>query len=88
MDSTAMVAASAELTTAVQNCTATLDGLFLRSSSHLQLLSAFGGSSKIAAWCDANDPYCADGVDLTVHLTYLDRYQDAAADFVLGKIGG
>jgi acetylxylan esterase len=52
------------------------------------LLSAFGGSSKIAAWCDANDPYCADGLNLTVHLTYLDGYQDAAAEFVLGKIGG
>jgi acetylxylan esterase len=68
--------------------TATLDGLFPRSSSQLKLLSAFGGSSKIAAWCDANDPYCADGLNLTVHLTYLDRYQDAAAEFVLGKIGG
>jgi acetylxylan esterase len=68
--------------------TATLDGLFPRASSQLQLLSAFGGASKIAAWCDADDPYCADGVDLTVHLTYLDRYQDAAADFVLSKIGG
>jgi hypothetical protein len=68
--------------------TATHAGLFPRSSSQLKLLSAFGGSSKIAAWCDANDPYCASGTNLEVHLTYLDRYQNAAAEFVLGKIGG
>ena len=68
--------------------TATRAGLFPRSSAQLKLLTAFGGSSKIAAWCDANDPYCASGVNLEVHLTYLDRYQNAAASFVLGKIGG
>ena len=51
-------------------------------------MAAFGGSSKIAAWCDANDPYCASGVNLTVHLTYLNRYQGTAASFVLSKIGG
>jgi len=68
--------------------TATRAGLFPRSSSQLQSLSAFGGASKIAAWCDANDPYCASGANLEVHLTYLDRYQNAAAQFVLSKIGG
>jgi hypothetical protein len=68
--------------------TATHNGLFPRSSAQLRLLAAFGGSSKISAWCDSNDPYCAGGVNLTVHLTYLDRYQSAAASFVLSKIGG
>ena len=68
--------------------TATRNGLFPRSSSQLQMLSAFGGSSKIAAWCDSNDPYCAGGFNLNVHLTYLNRYQNAAASFVLSKIGG
>jgi cutinase len=68
--------------------TATRNGLFPRSSAQLRLLAAFGGSSKIAAWCDANDPYCASGINLEVHLTYLNRYQNAAASFVLGKIGG
>ena len=68
--------------------TATRNGLFPRSSAQLRLLAAFGGSSKIAAWCDANDPYCASGVNLTVHLTYLNRYQGTAASFVLSKIGG
>ena len=68
--------------------TATRAGLFPRSSAQVSLLSAFGGSGKIAAWCDSNDPYCASGTDLEVHLTYLDRYQNAAASFVLAKIGG
>jgi hypothetical protein len=68
--------------------TAPLNGLFPRGRSQLQALSAFGGSSKIAAWCDFNDPFCASGFSLNVHLTYLDRYQNAAANFVLSKIGG
>lgn len=68
--------------------TATRNGVFPRSTTQLQLLTAFGGSSKIASWCDSGDPYCASGFNLTVHQTYLDRYQNAAASFVLSKIGG
>lgn len=68
--------------------TATLNGMFARSTSQLQLLTAFGGSSKIASWCDSGDPFCASGSNLNVHLTYLNRYQNAAASFVLSKIGG
>ncbi len=67
--------------------TSTTRGLFPRSSSQIQRLSTFG-SSKIAAWCDTADPYCASGANLNVHLTYLNRYQNAAASFVLSKIGG
>ena len=68
--------------------TARRAGLFPRSSAQLRLLTAFGGSGKIAAWCDSNDPYCASGINLEVHLTYLNRYQSAVASFVLSKIGG
>jgi len=68
--------------------TSTRNGLFPRNGSELQLLSAFGGSAKIAAWCDTGDPFCAGGFSLNVHLTYLNRYQNAAANFVLAKIGG
>ena len=67
--------------------TATANGLFPRGSSQLRVLSAFG-SSKISAWCDSGDPFCASGGNLNVHLTYLNRYQNAAATFVLSKIGG
>lgn len=68
--------------------TSTINGLFPRTSAQLTLLNNFGGSSKINGWCDANDPFCASGNNTQVHLTYLNRYQTAAENFVLGKIGG
>lgn len=66
--------------------TSTRNGLFPRSATQLQVLSGF--ASRINAWCDANDEFCASGNSLNVHLTYLNRYQTAATNFVLGKIGG
>jgi hypothetical protein len=66
--------------------TATRNGLFPRSSTQLQALNHY--ASLIQAYCDAGDNFCASGSNLQVHLTYLDRYQDAANQFVLGKIGG
>lgn len=66
--------------------TSTRNGLFPRSSTQLRVLSGF--APLIHAWCDANDEFCDSGFSLNVHLTYLDRYQNAAASFVLGKIGG
>jgi hypothetical protein len=62
------------------------NGLFPRTSAQLQVLSGF--AAKINAYCDTNDEFCDSGTSLNVHLTYLDRYQNAAAQFVLGKIGG
>ncbi|HEX3482490.1 MAG TPA: cutinase family protein [Kofleriaceae bacterium] len=66
--------------------TSTRNGRFPRSATQLQVLSGF--ASRIAAWCDANDTFCASGNSTQVHLTYLNRYQTTAASFVLGKIGG
>jgi acetylxylan esterase len=66
--------------------TSTRNGRFPRSSTQLSVLAGF--ASRIAAWCDANDTFCDSGNSLNVHLTYLNRYQNAAASFVLGKIGG
>ena len=66
--------------------TSTRNGRFPRSATQLQVLSGF--ASRINAWCDANDTFCASGFSTQVHLTYLNRYQNAAASFVLGKIGG
>ncbi len=66
--------------------TSTTNGLFPRSSTQLNVLKSF--APRIAAYCDANDEFCASGSSLQVHLSYLNRYQDAAASFVLGKIGG
>ncbi|WP_219715883.1 cutinase family protein, partial [Clostridioides difficile] len=57
-----------------------------RSSTQVNALNAF--ASKYQAYCDANDLFCASGLDTVVHLTYLSRYQSAAANFALGKVGG
>jgi hypothetical protein len=66
--------------------TSTRNGMFPRSSTQLSVLAGF--ASRIAAWCDANDQFCDSGNSLNVHLTYLNRYQTAAQNFVLGKVGG
>lgn len=68
--------------------TSTTKGIFARNSTEDNAIQSFGGSSKISAWCDANDEFCSSGNSLQVHLTYLNRYQTAAENFVLGKIGG
>ena len=62
------------------------NGLFPRSSTQLGVLGGF--ASRTEAFCDANDQFCDSGFSLNVHLTYLNRYQNQAAQFVLGKIGG
>jgi acetylxylan esterase len=62
------------------------DGLFPRTNGQLQVLA--GQASKIQAYCDNNDEFCDSGASLNVHLTYLDRYQNQAANFILGKVGG
>ncbi|KAF9032353.1 cutinase [Panaeolus papilionaceus] len=61
------------------------DGLYPRLSSQ-QYSSTL--QSRIQSFCDFGDPFCDGGLLTTVHLTYLDRYQDDAAAFILQKIGG
>jgi acetylxylan esterase len=67
--------------------TSTRNGRFPRSSTQLNVINS-NYSGKIAAWCDRNDTFCDSGFSTNVHLTYLDRYQNTAANFVLGKVGG
>jgi len=43
---------------------------------------------RIMSFCDFNDPFCDSGADVEVHLTYLDRDQNTAAQFILTQIGG
>jgi hypothetical protein len=66
--------------------TSTTNGMFPRSSTQLNVLAGY--ASRIQAYCDANDQFCSSGNSLQVHLTYLNRYQTQAENFVLGKIGG
>ena len=65
--------------------TSLTNGLFPRLPSQ-QYSSTL--QPRIKSFCDFNDPFCSSGVDVTVHLTYLDRYQNTAAQFVLTQIGG
>ena len=65
--------------------TALQDGIYPRTDAQLQVLNTY--ASKIAAFCDADDIYCASGTSLQVAVTYLTRYQTPAATFVLSKIG-
>ncbi|MFF7534719.1 cutinase family protein [Streptomyces bobili] len=64
--------------------TAQRDGVFPRLPH--QALSAFADRTR--SYCDDNDPYCASGYSLQVHLGYLDRYSTDALGFVLREIGG
>jgi len=66
----------------------TTNGTFPRSSTQLQALTNFGAGTSTRSWCDTGDPFCAGGNNLNTHLTYLNRYQNAAASFVVGRIGG
>lgn len=62
------------------------DGLFPRSAGQLRTLAGF--ADRIRSFCDSGDTFCDRGLNIAVHSTYLNRYQDDAADFVLDKTGG
>ncbi|KAF5358212.1 hypothetical protein D9756_001893 [Leucocoprinus leucothites] len=61
------------------------NGLFPRLPSQRYSSTLQG---RIQSYCDFNDPFCDSGLDTIVHLTYLDRYQNQAAQFILQQIGG
>jgi acetylxylan esterase len=66
--------------------TSNRNGLFPRSATQLRTLAGF--ADRIQAFCDSGDTFCDRGANTAVHLTYLNRYRNDAAEFVLGKIGG
>ncbi|KAF8151721.1 cutinase [Crassisporium funariophilum] len=43
---------------------------------------------RINSFCDNGDTFCDSGLSVAVHLSYLDRYQDDAVNFILAQIGG
>ncbi|KAH8930601.1 alpha/beta-hydrolase [Atractiella rhizophila] len=49
-------------------------------------LNAF--SSVLQSYCLVNDPVCARGGNINDHLVVVSTYQNQAASFALGKIGG
>ena len=56
----------------------------------MDFLKVPGGGHSPGHWSSRRVPAgnAEGGANLTVHPTYLNRYQNAAASFVLGKIGG
>jgi len=64
--------------------TATKDGVFPRPMN--QSLNAFADKTK--SFCNVNDPFCASGDDLAVHLAYPPQFDAQAAEFVTAKFQG
>ncbi|KAG6899465.1 hypothetical protein C0993_010108 [Termitomyces sp. T159_Od127] len=60
-----------------------VSGLFPRAPG---ALNAF--ASEIESFCDLGDPFCAGGLDIAVHLGYVEEYGAQATSFVLNRIGG
>jgi len=65
---------------------ATIHGLFPRQNVDLFMQTDL--ASRVRSYCDAGDPYCAGGnfSQVIIHLTYLNRYQTDAVNFILGEI--
>ncbi|AEV84107.1 hypothetical protein ACWT_3084 [Actinoplanes sp. SE50] len=59
-------------------------GLFPRGGD--APLDAF--AARTQSYCDTGDTFCAGGRSVAVHLSYTRRYNTAARDFVLNRIGG
>lgn len=61
------------------------EGMFPRS-----LLQEYPAAlrPRIQNYCDSGDTFCDSGLDTIIHLTYLSRYQNPAAEFILEQIGG
>jgi acetylxylan esterase len=57
-------------------------GIFPRLSS--QSISAW--ASDIQSYCDNGDPFCAKGLDLEAHLTYVEKYDKTADSFIIGRL--
>lgn len=63
--------------------TSTNDGIFTRSDngSSLVLLNTY--SSILKSYCDTDDPFCADGLDESVHSNEVSNHAQDAANFIV-----
>jgi hypothetical protein len=43
-------------------------------------------ASDIQSYCDTGDPYCAKGNNLQAHLDYVEKYDKAADQFLVGRL--
>ncbi|KAK4505128.1 hypothetical protein PRZ48_003091 [Zasmidium cellare] len=64
--------------------TSTTDGIFARDSS-LAALNTW--SNVLRSYCDEGDPFCSSDFDLNVHFAVVEKYAQAATDFIVGLAG-
>ncbi|BGP47559.1 hypothetical protein JCM10450v2_003422 [Rhodotorula kratochvilovae] len=62
--------------------TSTTKGLFARSSAGVACLEALG---TVKSYCDAGDEFCASGASLPVHLSYVQKYGQEAAAWIVAQ---
>jgi len=43
-------------------------------------------ADRIMSFCDMGDPFCSGGAEIQVHLTYTQRYNEQANEFVMMKL--
>ncbi|TLS22983.1 uncharacterized protein PpBr36_06576 [Pyricularia pennisetigena] len=62
----------------------TKDGVFPRKN-----ISGCGDMvSRMVSYCDADDLFCDSGKSLDIHVTYVQKYGDAAVKFILDRANG
>lgn len=61
--------------------TSTRNGVFPRQNT----ASSQAYASKLQSYCDSDDEYCDSGTSLSVHQSYIQKYGQAAVDFVVQK---
>ena len=61
--------------------TSTSDGIFARITSR-ERLNAY--SNVLRSYCDEGDPFCSSDFNLAVHFAVVEKYAQAATDFIVG----
>jgi acetylxylan esterase len=62
----------------------TKNGVFPRNNT-----AACAPSAKITqSYCNANDEFCDSGASLEVHVSYVQVFGTAAAQFIQGRVNG
>lgn len=56
--------------------------IYPRSAASLKNLLSFG--NRIKSYCDAGDTVCASGDNAAINRGYLDKYETAATNFIVG----
>ena len=60
---------------------------YLRTASQISVIES-QSASKIADYCNVEDPVCASGTNLTAHLVYPQNWDTTAAAWVQTMLDG